>query len=132
MFRGIGLVRYFSRKRQPDLKKINPKVPYSEADAIAKDLLQVFKERGPLTVGSTWDHAKEVGINGLNSKTHMKILLKWMRGRKMLKLLCTHVGSNKKFFHTPWREKPQTDGPESPSEPIPKTSQPNSPRKRRT
>lgn len=42
---------------------------------------------------------QDAGIGGLNSKTHMKIMLKWMRGRKMLKLFCTHVGSSKKFLH---------------------------------
>ena len=28
----------------------------------------------------------------------MKIMLKWMRGKKMLKQLCQHVGSTKKFL----------------------------------
>ncbi|KAJ8632507.1 hypothetical protein MRB53_025843 [Persea americana] len=86
-------VRYFSRKRSPNLRKINPKVQPQEASVIAKDLYQIIKSNGPLTVPKTWDHVKEAGINGLNSKTHMKIMLKWMRGRKMLKLFCTHIGS---------------------------------------
>ncbi|KAJ4955018.1 hypothetical protein NE237_011801 [Protea cynaroides] len=91
-------VRYFSRKRVPNLRKINPKVPPQEASAVAHNLYQIIKEKGPLTVSNTWNHAKEAGISGLSSKTHMKIMLKWMRGRKMLKLLCNHVGSSKKFL----------------------------------
>ncbi|KAJ6849593.1 uncharacterized protein M6B38_267765 [Iris pallida] len=97
---GMSLVRQFSRKCAPDVRRINPKVPREEAKAISEGLYQIFKEKGPLSVGHTWTHAQEAGVAGLNSKTHMKILLKWMRGRKMLKLFCTHHGSNKRFFHT--------------------------------
>ncbi|XP_008644946.1 uncharacterized protein [Zea mays] len=39
---------------------------------------------------------KDAGIAGLNSKTHMKILLKWMTGRNVVKLTCVHVGNAKK------------------------------------
>lgn len=51
-----------------------------------------------------------------------------MRGRKMLKLFCNGVGSNKKFFHAALPEEPQIDQLEIPSEvklqdekPAPKT-----------
>ncbi|XP_019160411.1 PREDICTED: uncharacterized protein LOC109156984 [Ipomoea nil] len=93
-------VRYLSnsRKRAPNLRKINPKVPQQEAASIAEALYDVIKQHGPVSVSNTWNHAKEASINGLNSKTHMKIMLKWMMGRHMLKLFCNHIGSNKKFF----------------------------------
>ncbi|KAK2981967.1 hypothetical protein RJ640_019187 [Escallonia rubra] len=103
------LVRHFSRKCAPNLRKINPKVPPQEAASIAQGLYHLIKHTGPLSVSNTWNHAKESGISGLNSKTHMKIMLKWMRGRKMLKLLCNHVGSSKKFLHCTLPEGPQTD-----------------------
>ncbi|XP_060667412.1 uncharacterized protein LOC132799477 [Ziziphus jujuba] len=105
--RGVGgssigcvssFVRYFSRKRAENLRKINPKVPPQEASSIARSLYDIVKQHGPLSVSNAWIHAKDSGISGLNSKTHMKLMLKWMRGRKMLKLLCNHVGSSKKFF----------------------------------
>lgn len=92
-------IRNFCRKAAPNLRKINPKVPPQEASAIAESLYLLLKQHGPLTVSNTWNHVKEAGVGGLNSKTHMKIMLKWMRGRKMLKLFCHHVGSNKKFLH---------------------------------
>ncbi|KAG2322523.1 hypothetical protein Bca52824_015736 [Brassica carinata] len=72
------LVRYMSRERAVNVRKINP---------------------------------KEAGVSGINSKTHMKLLLKWMRGRKMLKLICNQVGSSKKFFHTILPEDPQQETP---------------------
>ncbi|KAK3010970.1 hypothetical protein RJ639_010850 [Escallonia herrerae] len=103
------LVRHFSRKCAPNLRKINPKVPPQEAASIAQGLYHLIKHNGPLSVSNTWNHAKESGISGLNSKTHMKIMLKWMRGRKMLKLLCNHVGSSKKFLHCTLPVEPQTD-----------------------
>lgn len=39
----------------------------------------------------------------------MKIMLKWMRGRKMLKLMCHQVGSGKKFLHSTLPEEPETE-----------------------
>ncbi|XWS38098.1 hypothetical protein CRYUN_Cryun19dG0101400 [Craigia yunnanensis] len=106
---GNLLVRYMSRTRAVNVRMINPKVPIPEAHSIASSLYDVIKQHGPLTVPNTWIHAREAGIGGLNSKTHMKIMLKWMRGRKTLKLLCNQVGSNKKFLHSTLPEEPQTD-----------------------
>ncbi|KAF3335161.1 hypothetical protein FCM35_KLT19668 [Carex littledalei] len=93
-------VRHFSRKRAEDVRRINPKVPKEEAVEISKGLLQIVNDHGPLTVSDTWNRVKDAGISGLNSKTHMKLLLKWMRGRRMLKLSCGHVGNSKKFFYS--------------------------------
>ncbi|KAH7686998.1 hypothetical protein IHE45_04G140600 [Dioscorea alata] len=99
--------RHFSRKRAENVRKINPKVPREEAKVIANGLYQIIKDHGPLTVSNTWNLVKEAGINGVNSKTHMKIMLKWMRGREMLKLSCTHHGSSKKFLVSTLPEEPQ-------------------------
>jgi hypothetical protein len=52
------IVRHFSRARAVDVKRINPKVPFSEAASIAQSLYQVIKEHGPLTVSNTWNQAK--------------------------------------------------------------------------
>ncbi|GAV75128.1 hypothetical protein CFOL_v3_18607, partial [Cephalotus follicularis] len=101
------VVRYFSRKAAVNVRKINPKVPHEDAFSIAHSLYHILKHQGPLTVSNTWLLAKDAGICGLNSKTHMKIMLKWMRGRKMLKLFCNQVGSNKKFLHCTLPEDPE-------------------------
>ncbi|TVU12814.1 hypothetical protein EJB05_46475 [Eragrostis curvula] len=98
------LRRHFSRKRAVNVRRINPKVPKEEAVAISGRRLQILTDHGPLTVGNTWNHAKDAGIEGLNSKTHMKILLKWMTGRRAVKLTCTHVGNTKKFLYAPYTE----------------------------
>ncbi|XP_020087668.1 uncharacterized protein LOC109709763 isoform X2 [Ananas comosus] len=52
------LVRYFSRKRGQDVRRINPKVPREEASEISKGLYQIVKDHGPLTVANTWNFAK--------------------------------------------------------------------------
>ncbi|XP_010553572.1 PREDICTED: uncharacterized protein LOC104823621 [Tarenaya hassleriana] len=107
---GSLLVRYMSRKRAVNVRKINPKVPIQEAYAISDSLYHLIKQHGPLSVPNTWIRAQEAGISGLNSKTHMKLILKWMRGRNMLKLICNHVGSSKKFAHcTLPEDNPQTN-----------------------
>ncbi|PON40669.1 tumor necrosis factor receptor family protein [Parasponia andersonii] len=105
----IALVRYFSRKRAENLRKINPRVSPQEASSIARNLYDVLKQHGPLTVSNAWLHAKDSGVSGLNSKTHMKLLLKWMRGRKMLKLWCNQVGSSKKFLLSTLPEDPKVE-----------------------
>lgn len=48
----------------------------------------------------------------------MKIMLKWMRGRNLLKLFCNQVGSNKKFLHCSLPEEPRTEQLESLPEPV--------------
>ncbi|GAB2293545.1 hypothetical protein Dimus_027752 [Dionaea muscipula] len=92
------VVRHFSRSRAENLRKINPKVPPQEIKTIAQSLYDLIRQRGPLTVSNTWIQAKEAGVGGINSKTHLKLMLKWMRGRNLLKLFCQKFGSSKKFF----------------------------------
>lgn len=106
---GVATVflRHFSRKRAPNLRKINPKVPPQEAAEIAESLYHVIQQHGPLTLSNTWNLAKEANVSGLNSKTHMKLMLKWMRGRNMLKQVCHHVGSSKKFLLSALPDKTQ-------------------------
>ncbi|KAM6568405.1 hypothetical protein CsatB_016390 [Cannabis sativa] len=53
------------------------------------------------------DLVDDSGVGVINSKTHMKLLLKWMRGRKMLKLWSTGVGSSKKFLLSTLPEDPK-------------------------
>nr|VDD63033.1 unnamed protein product [Brassica oleracea] len=111
------LVRYMSRERAVNVRKINPKVSIQEAHIISTSLYAVFKKHGPLSLPNTWLRAQEAGVSGINSKTHMKLLLKWMRGRKMLKLICNQVtkkkvGSSKKNFHTILPENPQQETPQ--------------------
>lgn len=60
-----ALVRYFSRKRAENLRKINPKVPYPEASSIARQLYDVVKQRGPLSIANAWNHAKVVIVSPL-------------------------------------------------------------------
>ena len=46
--------------------------------------------------------AQDAAIEGLSSKTHMKVLLKWMWGRQIIKLSCTGTGNTKKFLYSPF------------------------------
>ncbi|KAG8496048.1 hypothetical protein CXB51_009508 [Gossypium anomalum] len=36
----------------------------------------------------------------LTSKWHMKIMLRWMRERQQVRLICNHVGPHKQFMYT--------------------------------
>ncbi|EMS59253.1 hypothetical protein TRIUR3_07633 [Triticum urartu] len=62
----------------------------------------------------------DAAIDGLNSKTHMKILLKWMWGRRIIKLSCTQAGNTKKFLYSPFT----ADDAEVAEEPSPAEEQP--------
>ncbi|KAK9122432.1 hypothetical protein Syun_020049 [Stephania yunnanensis] len=101
------MARHFSRARAENLRKINPRLPPQEAKSIAQSVYQVIKDKGAVSISNAWNHVQEAGIDSLSSKTHMKLMLKWMRGRKMLKQFCHLVGSNKKFLLTTLPEDPQ-------------------------
>ncbi|XWS48695.1 hypothetical protein CRYUN_Cryun13aG0098400 [Craigia yunnanensis] len=62
----------------------------------------------------------------------MKIMLKWMRGRKMLKLFCNQVGPSKKCLHCTLPEEPQTDLLKSSPELELQTKKPSTKRKKKT
>ncbi|XP_059662084.1 uncharacterized protein LOC132308112 [Cornus florida] len=124
-------VRHFSRERAVNVRKINPRVTPQEASSIAESLYNIIKQHGPLSVSNTWNQVKEASINGLNSKTHMKIMLKWMRGRNMLKLFCNRVGSTKKFLHCTLPEEPQTEQSKAALELQLQTEKPSMKRKKR-
>lgn len=74
--------------------------------------------------GRFWWILQDAGISGLSSKTHMKLMLKWMRGRSMVKQICNIVGSNKKFLLTTFPEEPQSDQANSSMELKPRSDRP--------
>ncbi|KAL6011414.1 hypothetical protein ACLOJK_001862 [Asimina triloba] len=93
---GCGMTIYgcmgcIAKKPKPKLKPIELKTPPEQAQTITRVLFDIVKEHGPLTIAETWEHVKDVGLRGLTSKRHMKILLRWMRERQKLRLVCNHV-----------------------------------------
>ncbi|GAB2225701.1 hypothetical protein Droror1_Dr00006505 [Drosera rotundifolia] len=103
------ILRNFSRSRAENIRKTNPRVPPQQAAVIAQSLHDLIKLRGPFTVSNTWVHAQEVGVEGLESKTHLKLMLKWMRARGLVRLGCKQVGNGKRFFI---RALPEEEGSE--------------------
>jgi len=99
-------VRYFAKKSKPKTRPEHTRLPPEQAVTISTALFDVIKAHGPLTIASTWDRVKEAGIKGLDSKTHLKIMLRWMKERQRLKLFCNHVGHNKQFLYVTWFTKP--------------------------
>lgn len=95
-----------------------------EASALTSYTVLIITK--PTLISAMWliEHSfeQEAGIDGLNSKTHMKILLKWMMGRKMLKLSCTHVRNAKKFHYSILPEDPQARKNLSSPSPAPDTT----------
>ncbi|KAM6564645.1 hypothetical protein CsatB_024643 [Cannabis sativa] len=101
-------VRYFATKPKPKMKPIELKTPPEQTQTITRVIFDIVKEHGPLTIAQTWDHVKEVGLRGLTSKRHMKIVLRWMRERQKLRQICNHVGPHKQFLYTTWFTKHNT------------------------
>ncbi|TYI44941.1 hypothetical protein ES332_A01G272800v1 [Gossypium tomentosum] len=93
-----SMIRYFSTKPKPKMKPIELKTSLEQTQTISRVTFDILKEHGPLTVGDTWERVKEVGLRGLTSKRHMKIVLRWMRGRQNIRLICNHVGPHKQFL----------------------------------
>lgn len=99
-------VRYFAKKSKPKMRPADIRLPPEQATTTSTAVFDIIKAQGPLTVAGTWDRVKEAGIKGVDSKTHLKLILKWMKERRRLKLLCNHVGHNKQFLYVSWFMKP--------------------------
>ncbi|XP_078439422.1 thiamine-phosphate synthase isoform X2 [Wolffia australiana] len=109
------MVRWVAKKPKPKMKPIELKTPPEQTQTITRTLFDIVREHGPLTISETWDRVKEVGLIGLTSKRHMKILLRWMRERQRLRIICHHSGPQKQFLYTTWFTKPQINPDKSPS-----------------
>ncbi|XP_062143319.1 uncharacterized protein LOC133851040 [Alnus glutinosa] len=116
-------IRYVAKKPKPKMKPIELKTPPEQTQTITRVIFDVVKEHGPLTIAETWDRVKEVGLRGLTSKRHMKIVLRWMRERQKLRQICNHVGPHKQFLYTTWFTKPNMKQPK----PVNDSSTPKSP-----
>ncbi|KAK9285249.1 hypothetical protein L1049_024438 [Liquidambar formosana] len=113
-------IRYLGKKPKPKMKPIELKTPPEQTQTITRVIFDIVKEHGPLTIADTWERVKEVGLRGLTSKRHMKIVLRWMRERQKLRLICNHVGPHKQFLYTTWFTKPSI----KPAKPVNDSSQP--------
>uniref|UniRef100_M8BVY4 Uncharacterized protein n=1 Tax=Aegilops tauschii TaxID=37682 RepID=M8BVY4_AEGTA len=80
-----------------------------QAQSITRTIFDVVivKEHGPLTISDVWEHVKDVGLRGLTSKRQMKIMLRWMREKQKLRLICDHDGPHKQFLYTTWFTNPK-------------------------
>ncbi|XP_022136839.1 uncharacterized protein LOC111008437 isoform X2 [Momordica charantia] len=94
-------IRYFATKPKPKMKPIELNTPPEQTQTITRVIFDIVKEHGPLTIAETWDRV-QVGLRGLTSKRHMKIVMRWMRERQKLRLMCNHIGSHKQFLYTTW------------------------------
>jgi len=116
-------IRFMAKKPKPKMKPIELKTPPEQTQTITRVIFDVVKEHGPLTIAETWDRVKEVGLRGLTSKRHMKIVLRWMRERQKLRQICNHVGPHKQFLYTTWFTKPNMKQ----AKPVNDSSTPKSP-----
>ncbi|XP_045089795.1 uncharacterized protein [Aegilops tauschii subsp. strangulata] len=78
-----------------------------QAQSITRTIFDVVKEHAPLTISDVWEHVKDVGLRGLTSKRQMKIMLRWMREKQKLRLICDHDGPHKQFLYTTWFTNPK-------------------------
>lgn len=116
-------IRYVAKKPKPKMKPIELKTPPEQTQTITRVIFDILKEHGPLTIADTWEHVQEVGLRGLSSKRHMKIVMRWMRERQKLRLICNHVGPHKQFLYTTWFTKPDIM-PTRPGTPVIKPTRP--------
>ncbi|CAI8584869.1 unnamed protein product [Vicia faba] len=101
-------IRDAAKKLKPKLGAVTLTTPPEQRQTITRALFDIVKEHGPITVSNTWERVQEVGLKDLTSKNHMKVVLRWMRERQKLRLVCNHVGAHKQFLYTTWFTKPGT------------------------
>lgn len=106
MFVATG-ARCMARRLKAALKPpVDPKIPPEDAQTVSRVLYDIIREHGPLTVAEVWDHSKVAGLRALTSKMHMKIMLKWMKERQMLKVICNPNGPYMPFVYSLGSTKP--------------------------
>ncbi|XP_047338522.1 uncharacterized protein LOC124942138 [Impatiens glandulifera] len=102
-------IRCMAKKPKPKMKPIELKTPPEQNQTITRAVFDILKEHGPLTIADTWQRVMEVGGTGVTSKSHMKTVVRWMRERQKLRLICNHVGPHKQFLYTTWFTKSKPD-----------------------
>uniref|UniRef100_A0A7N0UBY5 Uncharacterized protein n=1 Tax=Kalanchoe fedtschenkoi TaxID=63787 RepID=A0A7N0UBY5_KALFE len=107
-------MRCMAQKPKPKMQPIELKFPPEQTQTISRVIFDIVKEHGPLSIADTWQRVQEVGLRGLTSKRHMKIVMRWMRERQKLRQICNHVGPNKQFLYTTWF----TKGTLKPEKPV--------------
>lgn len=95
-----------AKKPKPKMKPIELKAQPEQTQTITRAIFDIVRDHGPLTIAHTWERIQEVGLKELTSKTHMKTVMRWMRERQKLRLICNHVGAQKQFLYTTWFTKP--------------------------
>ncbi|KAK6922664.1 hypothetical protein RJ641_010968 [Dillenia turbinata] len=99
-------IRLFLKHSKPKMKPIELQTPPEQTQTITRVIFDIVKEHGPLTIAETWERVREVGLRGLTSKRHMKMVMRWTRERQKLRLICNHVGAQKQFLYTTRFTKP--------------------------
>ncbi|KAI4972895.1 uncharacterized protein LOC123397590 [Hordeum vulgare subsp. vulgare] len=99
--------RWAAKKGKPKMAPIELTTAPEQAQSITRTIFDVVKEHGPLTISDVWEHVKDVGLRGLTSKRQMKIMLRWMREKQKLRLICDHDGPHKQFLYTTWFTNPK-------------------------
>ncbi|KAL9659952.1 hypothetical protein QQ045_024762 [Rhodiola kirilowii] len=95
-------MRCMAQKQKAKMMPIELKFPPEQTQTISRVIFDIVKEHGPLSIAETWERVQEVGLRGLTSKRHMKIVMRWMRERQKLRQICNHIGPNKQFLYTTW------------------------------
>ncbi|KAJ8770751.1 hypothetical protein K2173_021398 [Erythroxylum novogranatense] len=104
-------IRFFSTNPKPKMKQIELRTPPEQTQTITRTIFDVVKEHGPISVSDIWEKVQEVGLRGLKGKRHMKIVMRWMRERQKIKLICNHIGPHKQFMYTTWFSKSSVKPP---------------------
>ncbi|KAL8128962.1 hypothetical protein V2J09_018117 [Rumex salicifolius] len=102
MLFGAAIRGLAAKKLKPKMKSVSLKTPPEQTQIITRTLFDIVRDHGPLTIADTWNRVQEAGVKELSSKGHMKKVLRWMKERQKLKLICNHAGSHKQFLYTTW------------------------------
>ncbi|GLJ54775.1 hypothetical protein SUGI_1176580 [Cryptomeria japonica] len=89
-------IRCLSRRARPRIRpttSVEPNIPLQDRQIVCRVIYDIVREYGPLPVAQVWDHVEVAGLRALTSKMQMKSMLKWMREKKMLKIISNPGGS---------------------------------------
>ncbi|KAG0591062.1 hypothetical protein KC19_1G146300 [Ceratodon purpureus] len=66
-----------------------------QVESASQALYKILEQHGPITATECWSHASQMESHALKSKQHLKMMLRWMRERKTVNVVCQHKGDKK-------------------------------------
>jgi len=81
--------------RKSGLRSGNVSSVGKQVESASQALYKILEQHGPITASDCWKHASTMENHALKSKQHLKLMLRWMREKHRVNIVCQHKGDKK-------------------------------------